>query len=371
MFRYAKGLRKSGRQLSVAACLVGWSILAVAADADRMSIIRKGIELHDRGDYQGAIAAYQSVLADNPVDDLALHELSLTYMTMQDYAACIDTAARGVAIKSSAQARTIAILASCQDDAGHPKDALATFARAMKKHPLDVSLNYNYGVSLQRAGNSKLALKHLRVAIEQSPAYASPYLSYAKVQKEQGLKALSTLMYLRFLMLELYSDRANEAAAIAVEPFTPRPGNNAITLTLPKSGKASDANAMLELMLGVSRNSVIVQESEGKPGSFFGSDVIGNTTDADRTVVAMHTFFIAARLDDEKEAKLKSDFAWQTVTPLWGVLSEQDVLTVFFYQVAAMAEVDGGREWVAANLDRIKLLNGVLNTWKTNLDQRK
>jgi Tfp pilus assembly protein PilF len=367
MFQYVNGLRRIGLRLVVAVCLTGWSILATAADFDRLSVMRKGIELHDRGDYQGALAEYQSVLATNPDDDLALHEMSLTYMTMQDYAACINVARRGAAIKSSSQAGTIAVLASCQDDAGLPKDALATFKSAVKKFPYNVSLNYNYGVSLARAGDSKLATKHLRVAIEQSPAYASPYLSYALVQKGEGLTASSTLMYLRFLMLELHSDRTKEAAAIAIAPFIPRPGDNNITVTLPKSGKANDANMMLELMLGVSRNSVIKDESEKKSNLVFGSDVIGNDTDADRTVVAMHTFFLTVRVMDGKEAALKSDFAWQAVTPLWGILAEQDVLTVFFYQVAALAEVDGGRQWLDAHPDRSKQLNAVLAAWKATL----
>ena len=48
------------------------------------SLIREGIALHDRGDYDGAIANYEEVLRETPENDFALYELALTCQAKKD-----------------------------------------------------------------------------------------------------------------------------------------------------------------------------------------------------------------------------------------------------------------------------------------------
>src|SRR5690349_6440621 len=90
---------------------IGFS--AYAQDTDRIATIRKGIQFHDQGNYQTALAIYQSLLADDPKDDLVLYEAALTYSAMREYPACIEHAERAAAVKSQTQAAAITILASC------------------------------------------------------------------------------------------------------------------------------------------------------------------------------------------------------------------------------------------------------------------
>ena len=44
------------------------------------AIVRAGIELHDKGQFDAAIAKYQEVLAKSPTDVTAMFELAFSYM---------------------------------------------------------------------------------------------------------------------------------------------------------------------------------------------------------------------------------------------------------------------------------------------------
>ena len=44
--------------------------------AEQIAVIREGVALHDLGNYDGAIAKYKQVLAQNPWEIHALHELA-------------------------------------------------------------------------------------------------------------------------------------------------------------------------------------------------------------------------------------------------------------------------------------------------------
>jgi tetratricopeptide (TPR) repeat protein len=347
---------------------IGFS--AYAQDTDRIATIRKGIQFHDQGNYQTALAIYQSLLADDPKDDLVLYEAALTYSAMQEYPACIEHAERAAAVKSQTQAAAITILASCQDDAGQLDKALKTFAKGVKSYPQDVPLNFNYGISLQRDGDLRRAAKHLQVAMERAPKYASPYLPYADIRQAQGSTAIATLLYLRFIMLEPQSDRAVDAAKNAVRPFLPS-DENTINLNVDAlEGRGGEAIIGLELMLGIARNAKIEHESDeaSAAGSVLDGDRAGKDTEADKVVNAMQTFFLLAQAMEAKSTKaLSKDFGWITSMPLWDVLGKQDVLTVYCYHVADLASIDGARQWLSANPERINKLREVLVAWHGSL----
>src|ERR1041384_3213851 len=63
-------------------------------------LIRDGIALHDKGNYDGAIAKYQEVLAENPDDALALYEISYSYSAKGDHQKSLDYAYKGAQYRS-------------------------------------------------------------------------------------------------------------------------------------------------------------------------------------------------------------------------------------------------------------------------------
>jgi tetratricopeptide (TPR) repeat protein len=63
-------------------------------------LIKEGVALHDRGDYDGAIAKYEEVLKDNPNNVLALYEQSYSYSMKKDYRKSLEIAYKGAQYQS-------------------------------------------------------------------------------------------------------------------------------------------------------------------------------------------------------------------------------------------------------------------------------
>src|SRR2546427_6308875 len=55
-------------------------------------LIKEGVALHDRGDYDGAVSRYAEVLRENPNNISALYEMSYSYFVKKDYQKSLDAA---------------------------------------------------------------------------------------------------------------------------------------------------------------------------------------------------------------------------------------------------------------------------------------
>src|SRR3954462_3488522 len=79
------------------------------------AIIRAGIELHDKGDYDGAIAKYQAVLAESPSNVTAMFETAFSYPSKRDFDKSFETAKRGAEFKSELLPMFYDLMASSLD----------------------------------------------------------------------------------------------------------------------------------------------------------------------------------------------------------------------------------------------------------------
>lgn len=67
------------RSIVVVVVLVACSVMSQAQSltrAQRDSIVKVGVMLHDRGEYEKAIAVYQTILDRDPEDVMALYEIA-------------------------------------------------------------------------------------------------------------------------------------------------------------------------------------------------------------------------------------------------------------------------------------------------------
>ena len=76
--------------LLTSVCLAGQDIkqpsLTPAPQTDRhRELLREAVRLHDKGNYDGAIAGYLEILKANPEDTSALYELGFSYSAKGEY----------------------------------------------------------------------------------------------------------------------------------------------------------------------------------------------------------------------------------------------------------------------------------------------
>src|SRR6267378_958663 len=83
-------------------------------------LIKEGVALHDRGDYDAAISRYEQVLRENPANVLALYELSFSYFLKKDCQKSLEMAFKAARYKSDLLGEIYGEIGNCQDDLGKP-----------------------------------------------------------------------------------------------------------------------------------------------------------------------------------------------------------------------------------------------------------
>jgi len=115
-----------------------------------VATLRSAVELHDRGEYDSAIAKYKQVLSQNPDDITALYELTFSYFAAKKYQDCIDAAKIGVQYNAPVRGRFYSNMGSCLDESGRTDEALKLYRAAIAALPGDFMLPFNLGITLTR-----------------------------------------------------------------------------------------------------------------------------------------------------------------------------------------------------------------------------
>ena len=91
---------------------------------EQEAIIRSGVELHDKGQFDEAIAKYNEVLAKSPTDVTAMFELAYSYLAKKDYDKSLETARQGTQFQSELLPMFYDLVASSLDSKGQPLQAV-------------------------------------------------------------------------------------------------------------------------------------------------------------------------------------------------------------------------------------------------------
>jgi tetratricopeptide (TPR) repeat protein len=95
--------------------------------SEEAAVIREGVTLHDKGDYEGAMAKYRQVLAENPWEVSALHELAFTQFVTKDYQGSLATARLGARCRSQALPGFYISMANALDELGKRDEAIGVY----------------------------------------------------------------------------------------------------------------------------------------------------------------------------------------------------------------------------------------------------
>jgi tetratricopeptide (TPR) repeat protein len=181
-------------------------------------VIRRGVKLHDRGDYKTAIEEYKKALDINPSSVQAMYEISLSYLLQEDYENALKYSTKVVnsnykpllvdayIVKSSA----LAALSK------YP-DAIALLNEALKKCGNDYLLFYNLALSYSKNQDPANAIVYLEKTIEERVNYSEAYYLYGYTLADQNRWMEAMLAFDSFLLLEPDDDRSKDVFADMVD----------------------------------------------------------------------------------------------------------------------------------------------------------
>ena len=193
---------------------------APAPDPSRISrLIDEGVALHDRRDYDGAIAKYREALALDPENSRAQYELAYSQYEKKDLPAALETAQKAAIIGKKPERRLAVMIGNILDDMGKRTEAIAAYRKGLEIDPDFFLLYYNLGTTYERLGQRDLARAAYENAVALRPRHASSHLGLARVYKAQGYRVPAILAAVRFLQLEPASPRSAGAVQWIDELF--------------------------------------------------------------------------------------------------------------------------------------------------------
>lgn len=142
--------------------------------------IKKGIQFHEEGKYNEALAEYAKVPFGDIYYDLAVYEKALTQEVMGNYRDAIQSISE-LAENPSCQIKrnkVLMILGDCYDYLEQYDKAVEAYDQALQIAPYDYLTIFNKGVSLMNIEKTEEALECFKKSIFISPAHLGSHYRY-------------------------------------------------------------------------------------------------------------------------------------------------------------------------------------------------
>jgi len=321
--------------------------VAAEPSAAERALIAEGVQLHDSGRFDDAIAKYKQILDQSPNVAGVMYELSLTYYSKGDVANALQTARTGTHYRSQFLPQLYMTIGNILDDQGKSKEAIALYKDAIDLQPDIALLHFNLGLSLIRNGNLQDAKVSLEKSVVLDPDHASSHFVLANIYNEMGYSVPSIMALSRFLLLEGNSRRSQVALttlhSLIGGDVSRDPRSGQITIQTLSPGK-----------------------SKKDEGDFDGFDLALSITTAAH-VAAPDKKFSPFQLLTEKystmaellSARKQKGFAMEYYGPFFTELKSQEKAEAFTYRVFQFEKIQGLSEWEQKGSDKL----GAFDSW--------
>ena len=308
----------------------------------QQKLMNDGIKLHDAKQYDGAIAIYDKILAENPDATTVIYEKSLSFYTKGDREKAMEVAYVGAKYKSDELALFYGMMANCLDDVGKGEEAIKIYRQAEEMLKSDVgmqhhlsSVYYNLGVTYVRQKNYPAAKTELKRSIETNYSYASPHYLLSVVYNGTKYKVPAFAAAARFIALEFNTQRSSNAAALVrsvLRPAAkdPATGNINIFVNMDEPKDEGDYG-MYGLFLGTMG---IPKDDKDK-----------KKTEAELFVDSVDT--LIGLLAEDK--KLTKTFVGKNYVPFLAEMKKNGYVKPFGYMVLYISGSQEAKTWVDSN----------------------
>lgn len=301
-------------------------------------LIDKGIKLHDKADYKGAIEFYTKALLLDNKSAHANYEKASSYFALKDYKNAIKYSNQVINSSTDYVDQAYILKGSALDQLGKPNEAVLTYKTALKKYKQNHLLYYNLAITsfnLKEYKDTDEALQH---ALKLNPFHASSHflLGLSMITQEKRVQGILALY--NYLLLEPKSDRTESALKTLEEEMqkgTKKENDNSVIIALPEKNNEDEfytAELMLDLMDAAKKN----ENNKGKSESQL---FIENSSSL---------FIILGELKKDKKG-----FWWDFYVDYFYTLASTKHTEAFCYYITQSKE-EVYAEWLKTNLPNLE-----------------
>jgi tetratricopeptide (TPR) repeat protein len=188
------------------------SLLSIVAQEDSVqSIMMRGIDYHENGQYDLSLIEYQKALNLEPKNAFVNYEVALShyYMGNKTRAEKFAKVASKEASENGLQA--MVLLGAIYDERGEHKKSIKTYREGLKTFGDYYLIWYNLGVTANTIKDFELAEEAFLNSINNKLDNASSHYAMASIMMQQNRRVEAIYPLYFFLMLESDSDRSEMA----------------------------------------------------------------------------------------------------------------------------------------------------------------
>lgn len=310
-----------------------------------VKLVREGIALHDKGDYESAIAKFDRALILEPNDFDANYEKSSSLLFAEKFDESIGLSKWLIENhKNKPSLKGVYVnLGSAYDDKGNRDSAILWYNEGIKTYPDFYLLYFNKGLTYAREKKWDEAYKEFYESLKRKPSHAGS-LYYASLLEEKENKVAAILSGLAFLAVEPEGKRAKSMYGYVVDLFGSfakknDEGGSTITISMDDFDKKDKENnfSMVSMMMGLTVASAITDSVKAK-------------TEVDKLglYIEMMTSSLSAGI---KEGK---GIYWKTYAPFFIGMKEKGLMDVFAHIAAITSGNEENVKWISDNQDKLK-----------------
>ncbi len=309
------------------------------AQSDIETLVKEGIQYHDKGDYDKAIGIYKKALEIDTKSTLVNYEIALSYFSKGDYDNAITYS--DVVLKQNKEHMLAAYMTkgSALDMLGKTNESIKLFKKAIKNTDGHFLLFYNLGLNYYKLNDLNNAEENVILAIENNPGHSSSHLMLATIHNQRGNEVQTLLATHYFLFLEPNSQRSIDAYSMLQNNFG---GNvskdaekpNTINILLSPS-EDTDFGAA-ELMISLLEASKSTEENEGK-------------TEDEMFVENTESFF---KILGELKKKKNKEIWWTFYTTFFYDLAKSEHIETYCKYISQSSN-ENSKKWLAKNTEKL------------------
>lgn len=325
----------------LALCLLVASNLSAQANKIEELVI-EGVQHHDQGRYDEAIAKYKAALKLDKNSTLANYELAFSYFASKQYDDAIKYCNKVIKQKKDNQHEAYVVLGSSLDMKGEVSKAIKTFQKGLKKFPNSNPLNYNLAVTYFNQNDDVKAEKALINSIKANPNHGSSHIILSAIMQNRGERVKTILPLYYFLMTEPNSQRSlniYNTLKNELNKGVEKKDDKNISILVPSSPNISTEFGAAEIALSLVAATQFTEENEGK-------NEMDLFVDANRTL-----FGILGELKKDN-----SGFWWDLYVTKFYDLVQSNNIEAFSYLISVSTNSELVNNWITTHTDELQQL---------------